>query len=133
MDSILIKQMVFISQFLTLNLQTQLQITLPGVFSIFSYCLLPQHPCSPNSHWIILSISKETVSSVKTCIQIVFIFRNTNIHANILTVYFTYWKISVQFSSVAQLCPTLCDLMNCSMPGLPVHHQLLELTQTCVH
>ena len=34
---------------------------------------------------------------------------------------------SVQFSSVAQLCPTLCNSMDCSMPGLPVHHQLLEL------
>ena len=42
-------------------------------------------------------------------------------------------KLSAQFSSVAQLCPTLCDPMNCSMPGLPVHHQLLEFTQTHVH
>ena len=40
---------------------------------------------------------------------------------------------SVQFSSVAQLCPTLCDSMNRSMPGLPVHHQLPEFTQTHVH
>ena len=40
---------------------------------------------------------------------------------------------SVQLSSVTQLCPTLCDSMNCSMPGLPVHHQLLEFTQTQVH
>ena len=39
---------------------------------------------------------------------------------------------SVQFSSVAQLCPTLCDPMNCSTPGLPVHHQLQEFTQTHV-
>jgi len=38
-----------------------------------------------------------------------------------------------QFSSVAQSCPTLCDPMNCSTPGLPVHHQLLEFTQTHVH
>ena len=38
-----------------------------------------------------------------------------------------------QFSSVAQLCPTLCDLMDCSTPGFPVHHQLPELTQTHVH
>ena len=38
-----------------------------------------------------------------------------------------------QFSSVAQLCPTLCDSMNRSTPGLPVHHQLLEFTQTHVH
>ena len=39
----------------------------------------------------------------------------------------------VQFNSVAQLCPTLCDPMNRSTPGLPVHHQLLEFTQTHVH
>ena len=38
-----------------------------------------------------------------------------------------------QFSSVAQLCLTLCNPMNCSMPGLPVHHQLKEFTQTHVH
>ena len=40
---------------------------------------------------------------------------------------------SVQFSSVAQSCPTLCDPMNRSTPGLPVHHQLPEFTQTRVH
>ena len=40
---------------------------------------------------------------------------------------------SVQFRSVAQLCPTLCDPMNRSMPGLPVHHQLPEFTQTHMH
>ena len=39
----------------------------------------------------------------------------------------------VQFSSVAQLCPTLCNPMNCSTPGFPVYHQLLELAQTHVH
>ena len=37
------------------------------------------------------------------------------------------------FSSVTQSCPTLCDPMNHSTPGLPVHHQLLEFTQTPVH
>ena len=42
-------------------------------------------------------------------------------------------QILVQFSSVAQSCPTLCDPMNHRMPGLPVHHQLLESTQTHVH
>ena len=40
---------------------------------------------------------------------------------------------SVQFSSVTQSCPIICDPMNRSMPGLPVHHQLLEFTQTHVH
>ena len=40
---------------------------------------------------------------------------------------------SIQFNSVAQSCPTLCDPMNHSMPELPVHHQLPEFTQTHVH
>ena len=39
----------------------------------------------------------------------------------------------VQFNSIAQSCPTLCDPMDCSMPGFPVHHQLPELAQTLVH
>ena len=38
-----------------------------------------------------------------------------------------------QFSSVTQLCPTVCDPMNCSTPGLPVHHHLPEFTQTHLH
>ena len=44
-----------------------------------------------------------------------------------------YFLLYLQYSSVAQLCPTLCDPMNRSTPGLPVHHQLPELTQTHVH
>ena len=47
--------------------------------------------------------------------------------------YFLDCEIIVQFSSVAQSCPTLCNPMNPSTPGLPVHHQLLESTQTHVH
>ena len=42
-------------------------------------------------------------------------------------------SLSVQFSSVAQSCPTLCNPMNHSMPGLPIHHQLPKSTQTHVH
>ena len=45
----------------------------------------------------------------------------------------SYDKTSVEFSSVTQSCPTFCDPMNHSMPGLPVHHQLPEPTQTHVH
>ena len=60
---------------------------------------------------------------------------------NLLDLFTLQWYhvcfYSVQFSSVAQLCLTLCDpmnhSMNHSMPGLPVHHQLLEFTQTHVH
>ena len=43
------------------------------------------------------------------------------------------FKAMFQFSSVAQSCPTLCDPMNRSTPGLPVHHQFPEFTQTPVH
>ena len=54
-----------------------------------------------------------------------------------LTSIHDYWKNhsfdSVQFSSVAQLCQTLCDSMNLSTPGLPVHHPLTEFTQTHIH
>ena len=44
-----------------------------------------------------------------------------------------FWEPSVQFSSVAQSCPTLYDPIDCSTPGFPVHHQLPEPTQTRVH
>ena len=47
----------------------------------------------------------------------------------LLSFSFLHWFSSVQFSSVAQSCPTLCDPMDCSMPGLPVHHQFLELVK----
>ena len=59
-----------------------------------------------------------------------------------LSLFVFFWKCSmnsyhntssIQFSSVAQLCPTLCDPVNRSTPGLPVHHQLPESTQTHVH
>ena len=50
-----------------------------------------------------------------------------------ITNYLLYSTSSVQFSSVTQSCPTLCDPMNHSTPGLSVHHQLPEFTQTHVH
>ena len=53
-----------------------------------------------------------------------------------LNCYFTKEErksMSAIFSSVSQSCPTLCDPMNCSTPGLPVHHKLPESTQTHVH
>ena len=45
----------------------------------------------------------------------------------------TDMELTYQCSSVTQLCPTLCDPMDCSTRGLTVHHQLLEFTQTHVH
>ena len=60
------------------------------------------------------------------------------LHAISLSLSHTYTHIHQclahnQFSSVAQSCPTLCDSMDCSTPGVPVNHQLLESTQTHVH
>ena len=60
--------------------------------------------------------------------------RGSNIFINILYTFLITKAVSlVQFSSVAQSCPALCDPVNHSMPGLPVHRQLLELTQIHVH
>ena len=63
--------------------------------------------------------------------------KNNNIHMYIQTHTNENSKprklSSVQFSSVAQSCPTLCDPMNRSTPGLPVHYQLPEFTQTHFH
>ena len=84
--------------------------------------------------------------------------RHTNVYFYFLKVFFLMWTIfkifiefftifllfyvlvflwspnsPVQFSSVAQSCPTLCNPMNCSTPGLPVHHQIPESSQTHIH
>ena len=53
--------------------------------------------------------------------------------SNICQTYCLVLQLSVQFSSVIQSCPALCDPMDCSTPGLPVHHQLPELAQTHVY
>ena len=68
------------------------------------------------------------------------IFQKLKLIFRVLTVSYAgpHYSVKVilivfQFSSVPQLCPTLCNPMDCSTPGFPVHHQLLELTQTHVH
>ena len=48
-------------------------------------------------------------------------------------IHYVFHYRSVQFSSVTHSCPTLCNPMDCSTPGFPVHHQFLELAQTHVH
>ena len=57
--------------------------------------------------------------------------RLSSVNFSLLSEVWTF--SSVQFSSVIQSCPTLCDRMNYSKPGLPVHHQLSEFTQTHAH
>ena len=57
----------------------------------------------------------------------------TVLHSPTYPRFFPLMSLPSLFSSVAQSCPTHCDPMNCSTPGLPVHHQLPESTQTHVH
>ena len=98
-----------------------------GASASVSACLQPLHilVLPPNSH---TPITKAKVlpfwspHASQACIAILVYFLPCPLQPN----YF-------QFSSVAQSCPTLCDPMNCSTPGLPVHHQLLEFTETQVH
>ena len=77
------------------------------------------------------------MSSLEKCLfrSFVHFFKNWDFVVVVihLHVFFIYFDHSVQFSSVAQSCPTLCDPMNCNTPGLPVHHQLPEFTQIHVH
>ena len=80
--------------------------------------------------WVASPFSKRSSrprdqTQVSCCRQIVYHLSHQGSHQG--------WIRSDQIRSVAQSCPTLCDPMNCSTPGLPVHHQLLEFTQTHVH
>ena len=79
---------------------------------------------SYSNFWLILIIILS-----KPCRQILLTCCHPSPHFSMYERPFTCY----QFSSVAQSCLTLCNPMNCSAPGLPVHHQLLEFTQTHVH
>ena len=69
-------------------------------------------------HW-----TWDAALSSRSCFHFLWIYTNSEIAG----------YSSVQFSSVTQSCPTLCNPINCSMPDLPVHHQLPEFIQTQVH
>ena len=73
----------------------------------------------PHSHWLPMTTYNQELSNFS-------IFQSQRCS-------FSYLFWSVQFSSVAQSCPALCDPMGCSMPGFPVHHQLPEFAQTHAH
>ena len=84
--------------------------------------------------WVVYSFSLYrffwSMNMVYFSIYLCFLWFLSSVFYSFLNIYFLF--LSVQFSSVAQPCPTLCDPMNCSTPGLPVHHQLPEFTQTHV-
>ena len=75
---------------------------------------------------------KKTGVGCDLLLRYIYIYMYIYIYIYIYTYIHTHTHTSV-FSSVAQSCPTLCDPMNYSTPGLPVHHQLPEFTQIHVH
>ena len=77
-----------------------------------------------------LAGSGEGAEPVYACLPQAFADNNKT---QVAEYYPTKHQTNCQFSSVAQSCPTLRDPMNYSMPGLPVHHKLLEFTQTHIH
>ena len=82
---------------------------------------IPKPPCGPLLNWEV------PLSSLAIILTPYWMFLYFTLCLPLLLLQFS------QFSSVAQSCPTLCDPMDGSMPGLPVHHQLPEFTQTHVH
>ena len=85
--------------------------------------------------WISLQSRDSQESSPTPQFKSINSFVLSFLYSPTLTSIHDYWKNHSldSVSSVVQSCPTLCDSMNRSMPGLPVHHQLLESTQTHVH
>ena len=95
-------------------------------------CIQCIHENKHGKTWIAQHIAVDSGSSL--------LFLSSQVYAmsvGILVLFLILGEIFcfllLMFSSVSQLCPTLCDPMNCSMPGLPVHLQLPEFTQTHVH
>ena len=102
-----------------LNVQQQIVLFLLGSKAIFRYLIFLLHFLTA----YILIFPNNTGGKLRgrKCVSFLTVYLRSNIF------YF------VQFSSVTQSCSTLCNPMDCSMPGFPVHHQLPELTQTHVH
>ena len=97
-----------------------LALDVTGDGSKVRYC--KEQYCIGN--WNVRSINQGKLEAVKQ--------EMARVNTDILGISELKWP-SVQFSLVTQSCLTLCDPMNCSTPGLPVHHQFLESTQTHVH
>ena len=93
-----------------------------GIESLSPLGCLYKHSRKVSRYWLFPSNS--LIHPLHVCVCM-WMHTHTYTHTTFCT--------SVQFSSVAQSCLTLCDPMNCSMPGLPVHHQLPEFTQTHIH
>ena len=101
--------------FFSKDLQMSLSVSPPTFVMHWENISANQGYCS---HWLLTSciLQMHSLVNVTSC-----------------CLWFTTLQGMTQFSSVVQSCPTLCDPMDCRTPGLPVHHQLLEFTQTHVH
>ena len=99
-----------------------------STYSFFVSCCLLSFGCS---------FSFLSSSFFFSFLFLILIFKNLSffLHLFLCLLYLLFFSPcrSDQIRSVAQLCPTLCDPINHSTPGLPVHHQLPEFTQTHVH
>ena len=73
-------------------------------------------------------LDQQTLKGFQVPVRILYIGTDLN-----QLLHFVFPQVPTQITSVAQSCPTLCDPMNRTTPGLPVHHQLPEFTQTHVH
>ena len=118
-----------ISFLLWLSLWREIQVHMiicginPIIPSWYDYCI-----------FLRIYIEMCSTFSCLSCMHLWSTFGTWNFHVLGATNSMERMEISsVQFSSVAQSCPTLCDPMDCSTPGLPVHHLILELTQSHVH
>ena len=114
------------------------------VFMFLSWCMLPEK-IKRAFHWLarekysFICLPLSQMVLMKGCLHKVYFgwYKDTNCNLGFIEERRIIFGISlfssVQFSSVAQSCPNLCDPMSYSTPGLPVHHHLLEFTQTHVH
>ena len=80
-----------------------------------------------------MTLGFSTLNVWHLCYRIIWAVVLMHMKRKLFAALFEIVQSSVQVSSVAQSCLTLCDSMNRSTPGLPVHHQLLEFTQTHIH
>ena len=78
-------------------------------------------------------VSPRNLCLVTTFLYYYYFLSNTETHVLCVLVVYHLFLLHIYISSVAHPCPTLCDPMDCSTPGFPVHHQLPELAQSHVH
>ena len=108
-------------------------------FFFFFFFFLPDYRCLVVEGWRVLQMSNcLTCSYVMILKAMSGTISHLSRHMESLTLMSMFFHAAmvfyqVRFRSVTQSCPTLCDPMYCSTPGLPVHHQLPESTQTHVH